>query len=134
MNNKDIMDELEEEEWKRLEEQIAALFDEEEEEEEFPELNFTTVNIDRGKQLEKRKGYESDATADRANETGREEGVSNSANREERRSRHPQYSECTCGYKGCNIPLKSHSDWCDYRAWRLHEDKRKEYEKINIWF
>jgi len=108
MNNKDIMDELEEEEWKRLEEQIASLFDEEEE-----ENNGTTKSTN--------------STADRANDT--EERKSDT-----RSNGVAKYVECECGYRGHSVPLASHSDWCGYKKWRLHEDKRKEYNDIRIWF
>jgi len=32
-------------------------------------------------------------------------------------------SDCTCGYKGReeSVPLKSHSDWCDYKVWKVQQ-------------
>ena len=125
MNMSDVMSPEEEEEWKRLEEQIEQAFEDArlaKEEEKYDTEYFATTARSKGGA----DGTSRDATADKGNSAGADEkdgagGV-------------PRKSECTCGYRGCSIPLKSHSDWCDYRKWREHDDKRKEYEKIRIWF
>jgi hypothetical protein len=46
-----------------------------------------------------------------------------------------EWSECTCGHKGCTIPLSSHSDWCDYRLWKESLVKKAdEYSSGRIFF
>lgn len=46
-----------------------------------------------------------------------------------------EYSPCSCGHKGVNIPLLSHSDWCDYRLWKESLSKKSdEYSTGRIWF
>jgi len=46
-----------------------------------------------------------------------------------------EFSECTCGHKGCAIPLSSHSDWCDYRLWKESLIKKAdEYSSGRIFF
>lgn len=46
-----------------------------------------------------------------------------------------EWSECTCGHKGCIIPLSSHSDWCDYRLWKESLVKKAdEYSSGRIFF
>lgn len=74
---------------------------------------------------------ETTANADRANSCG---GDSETGEEKKEHSGSPKYTPCECGYNGVKVPLASHSEWCGYKKWRLHEDKRKEYNDIRIWF
>lgn len=104
----------EEEAWKELQDQL-------ERHAEWVEENAKDIQ----KEVEKLNGTSRDATADRANSCGEEK---------KEHSGSPKYTSCECGYRDQKVPLASHSDWCGYKKWRLHEDKRKEYNDIRIWF
>lgn len=131
----DVMSPEEEEEWKRLEEQINAFYEEDDEEDEIGFILPPIMTDDDETKVYKYESTES-SSADRANSCGGDSSNESSGEQKTEGSGHPRYSECTCGYKNMQskISLRTHSDWCDYRKWREWDDKRKEYANIRIRF
>ena len=64
---------------------------------------------------------EREAFFNKANEANEDESTEWS--REEPLPEECMSSDCTCGYKGReeSVPLKSHSDWCDYKISRASD-------------